>query len=200
MPPRGKPPRSTVSSPGTPVGMRLSSGLPDSSVGMVCATGRSGNLTVNAEPAPRRLETLISPCIARELACYPQADAKPAIVFHSARAMKTLENQRLVAIRNADPLVANRQPGQLAIARQRDLDGSPQSEANGIGKQDFPRSARPPLGRIVRSPLFNGELNLAAGALRQRKHVRRDLPDQRREVDLGGLQVQFPGIDAGHLE
>ena len=42
----------------------------------------------------------------------------PPLVFRSTRAMKTLENQRLVAIRYSDALVANRQPGQLAIARQ----------------------------------------------------------------------------------
>lgn len=49
--------------------------------------------------------------------------------------MKTLENQRLVAIRYSDALVTDREPGGLAIASKRDFDGPPRSESNGIGKQ-----------------------------------------------------------------
>src|SRR5947209_11315313 len=85
-PPRKKPPRRTASSPGTPLGMRFSSGGPDSSVAMYCATrpqrqsdgeGRSGT------PAARDAD--LSPHGAYELARYPQADAKPAIGLCSTR-------------------------------------------------------------------------------------------------------------------
>ena len=51
--------------------------------------------------------------------------------------MKALENQRLVAIRYSDALIADRKTGHFAMARKRDLDGPPRSETNGVGKQIF---------------------------------------------------------------
>src|SRR5438270_1303619 len=138
MPPRKKPPRKTVSSPGTPVGMRLSCLRAGSSIGMFCAIRpqrqSDGERRSGASAAPN---ADLSPHGAHQLAGHPQPDAKPAIGLCSTGAMKALENQLLVAIRYADALVANRQPGQLAIAGERDLDGPPRSESNGIGTQIF---------------------------------------------------------------
>src|SRR5438270_9908830 len=135
MPPRRKPPRRTVSSPGTPVGMRLSCRGPDSSAGMFCTTRpqrqfdgerRSGT------PAARNADLALHST--HQLTRYPQANAKPPIGLHSTGAVKTFEDQRLVAIRYSDALVANRQPRRVAIARKRDFDGPPRSEPDGIGK------------------------------------------------------------------
>src|SRR5690348_7562682 len=138
MPPRRSPPRRTVSSPGTPVGMRLSSGRPESSIGIFNATRpqrpSDGERRSGASAAP---EADLSPHGAHQLARYPQANAKPPIGICSTGLMKPLKNQLLVAIRYADALVANRQSGQPTVARKRDLDGTARSESNGIGKQIF---------------------------------------------------------------
>src|SRR5690348_3456475 len=136
MPPRRRPPRRTVSSPDTPVGMRWSVGRLGSSVRIFCAARgkreshrerRSG--TRVAENADLALHG------AHQLTRDPQADAKPSIGLHPTRATKALEDQRLLAIRYSDPSVSHRELGNLAIARKRDLDGLPGSEANGVGKQ-----------------------------------------------------------------
>src|SRR5437868_12121493 len=128
MPPRRKPPRRTVSSPATPEGMRLSKGRSDSSVGMFCATRpqrQSDGERRSGTPAAPNAD--LSPRSVHQLAGYPQADAKTSTGFRATGAMKALEYQRLIAIPYSNALVANRQPGGLAIARKRHLDGPPRS-------------------------------------------------------------------------
>ena len=117
---------------------------------MSALPGRSGNLTVKVDPIPRPLETLISPRIART-SCRVTHGHRTRHWASLDGSGESARNQRLVAIRYSDTLVANRQPAQFAIARQRDLNGPPRSES-WHWKADFPRSARPPLDRTVRSP------------------------------------------------